>query len=83
MDKEAAQKQYDTMAGKAMLQGALDALRQTGHTKAADHPGKVIDAIQGMNNVMQKEAEKKRPVIDQSDMTGLDALAAHAQDDND
>ena len=81
MDKQAAQDTIDTMMGSCALRGAVDALMASGHQKAAERPEKVLRAIEGMDAIATKEAQRTQPIIDEADLTGLDALAAYAPDE--
>lgn len=81
MDKQAAQDTIDTMMGNCALRGAVDALKAAGHHKAAERPEKVLQAIEGMDAIATKEAERQQPIINEADLTGLDALADYAPDE--
>ncbi len=78
MDKE-AEEQLNEMRGRCILGGALYALQQTGHTKAAQHPDKVAKALQGMTNLEKEAAESRKPVVEAADIDGLDALSEFAE----
>lgn len=73
MNKEAA-RQYNEMAGRSMLVGAIQALNDTGHTKAASQPEKVLKAMLGQMKLEKEAQESFKPIKDQADEIGLDTL---------